>query len=361
MPQSIFQNPRKHIAIFGAGRTGLGISEQLAKMGVCIDLFDTHSKKEISNTQNIKIHKISENPKLARLMLSHIMEQNYIKNFDSIFHTFLYTAHDFRNFTEITSGFTNHLGTIGTILTFDRQLDRGVLDETKPKISTDNIWINGGYTQGKRELELAIERFQTHNPHIKFFLPKTFHILGEGWVPGICPPHFRDLNLINQLQSGEIYLPMYGDILYQIIDISDLSKYIALGILKQLHGDYIIVNPKIITAREYYENLTFILGSQIDILEKPISQIFDTKIMLLDWVCSVDRLQKALGFELVFESHDKTLRDSLAFLIRQESSGSTSLKHSEIWERMNKGQAPCISKMQAKIHQARIAHPLNDI
>ena len=319
-------------------------------MGGLIDLFDTHSKANISNTQSIKIHKISENPKLARLMLKYVMERNSIKSFDSIFHTFLYTAQDFADFTEITSGFTCHLGTIGTILTFDRQLDRGILDETKPKIRTDNIWINGGYTQGKRELELAIEKFQILNPEIKIFLPKTFHILGAGWVPGICPPYFRDLGLINHLNNNRVYLPKNGDILYKIVDVEDLAKYIAMGIAKQLDGDFIILNPAIISARKYYESLAFILGGQVSILEKPISQITDTKIMLLDWVCDTDKIQKALQTDLIFTGHKDTLEKSIKYLAAHSSSN---FNHSDIWERMNKGQSPDLTKMELKIGVVR--------
>ena len=350
MPQSISYNSKKHIAIFGAGRTGLGISEQLIKMRIHIDLFDTHFKANISNTQNINIHKISENPKLARLMLKNVMEQNSIKSFDSIFHTFLYTAQDFANFTEITSGLTSHLGTIGTILTFDRQIDGGILDETKPKINESNIQINGGYTQGKRELELAIEKFQILNPDIKFFLPKTFHILGAGWVPGICPPYFRDLGLINHLNTNQIYLPKNGDILYQIVDVEDLAKYIAMGIAKHLDGDFIILNPAIITAKDYYEGLGFILGRQVHILEKPISQITDTKIMLLDWVCDTDKIQKALQADLIFTGHKDTLEKSIKYLAAHSSSN---FNRSDIWERMNKGQSPDLTKMELEIGVVR--------
>ena len=345
MQRVYFQNPIKHIAIFGAGRTGLKISQELSKMGFFVDLFDTHSKKDISKTENIKIYKISENPKLARLTLKYVMEQNYIKNFDTIFHTFLYTAQDFKNFTEIVDGLTSHLGTIGTILTFDRQADRGILVETKPKISIDDIWINGGYTQGKRELELAIEAFQILNPNIKFFLPKTFHILGEGWVPGICPPFFRDLNLINQLLSSQILLPDNGNILYQIVDIKDLSRYIALGIAKQLDGDFIIVNPTVISAFEYYQQLAFGLGKNLQVSDKTISQINDTKIMLLDWVCSIDKLRNALGEALTFQDHQSTLNASLDYLL--------SLSHSDIWHRMNVGHSPEITNLELKIDEAR--------
>lgn len=353
MPRSFFHNSIKHIAIFGAGRTGLIIAHYLASMGGLIDLFDTHSKANISNTQSIKIHKISENPKLARLMLKYVMEQNSIKSFDSIFHTFLYTAQDFSDFTEITSGFTSHLGTIGTILTFDRQSDRGILDETKPKINESNIQINGGYTQGKRELELAIEKFQILNPDIKFFLPKTFHILGAGWVPGICPPYFRDLGLINSLSNNQIYLPKNGDILYQIVDVEDLAKYVAMGIAKQLNGDFIILNPAIITARDYYESLAFILGRQVHILEKPISQITDTKIMLLDWVCDTDKIQKALQTDLIFTDHKDTLEKSIKYLSTQATHSPINFNHSDIWERMNKGQSPDLTKMELEIGVVR--------
>lgn len=346
---------QKHIAIFGGGRTGIEITLELAELGCFIDVYDKNSNLifEIPNKfkKQIKLHSISNDSNLAKLQLQSQLNKNAITKYDSIFHTFLYTAEDFQNFITIAKGFSNHFGTIGTVLTIDRQSDTGILNENSPKIISDQININGGYAAGKRLLEIAIEKFTKSNPDKQFFIPKTLHIVGKGWVPGICSPNFRDNNLINTLENCNIWLPKGGDILYQMIDGKNLAEYIALGITKKLSGDFIIINDQIISASEYYNILADILGKKLEINNLEIESVPDTYMMLLDWVCNIKKLQEALERELAFIPHSETLAKSLITLqkIPERARGEPS----EVWKKMNIEPLPESKKFRHQIQEAR--------
>jgi len=347
-------NQNNIVAIFGAGRTGLALAKELVKFGFGVDLYDIEDKN-LERQKQIKFHKISTNSDLAKLQLQQQIKING-QNYKSIFHTFLYTAADFENFINITSGFSQHFGTIGTVLTMDRTQDRGLLNENSPKLALENLYQNGGYAAGKRKLEMAIENWKIQNPNTKFFTADTFHIAGDGWVPGNSFPYFRNHAILDHIKTGQIWLPKAGDIAHQLIDQADLAKYIALGIANELHGDFIILNPKMITVAEYFDEIAKIIlpDKPLVINELEINQVTDSLMMVPDWVCDTKQFQKAIGEEIKFQTHSKTLEYSTKFLkyLLQRHPEKES-EQSDIFIKMNVEPKPQLKDLTLEIKQAR--------
>jgi len=347
-------NSNNIVAIFGAGRTGLALAKELVKLEYSVDLYDIEDKN-LELQKQIKFHKISTDSDLAKLQLQLEIERNG-QNYESIFHTFLYTAADFENFINITGSFSQHFGTIGTVLTMDRTQDRGLLNENSPKLALENLCQNGGYAAGKRKLEIAIENWKIQNPNTKFFTADTFHIAGEGWVPGNSFPYFRNHTILDHIKTGQIWLPKAGDILHQIIDQRDLAKLIAQGITNKLHGGFIILNPKIITVAEYFDEIANIImpDKTLVINELETNQVTDTLMMLLDWVCDIEKFQKAIGEEIKFQTHSETLEYSTRFLKHLlERHPEKKFQPSDIYTKMNVEPEPEIAQFNLEIQQAR--------
>lgn len=341
--------PNKLVGIFGGGRTGKAIALALVEMGYMVDIFD-FKKVEMGENSNVKVYTIDSNSQNTIETLNLALQSRGCIGYQSIFHTFLYNAIDFEKFIEIVDNFSNHFGTIGTILTYARTKKKEVLTEQTAKPRLSDISFYGGYSKGKYQLDLAIKNYQIERPNKKFFLPKTFHIVGDGWLPGVCPPYFRDYTITRKIRSGVIELPFAGQNIYQLIDAEDLAIRIAWGIHLQLEGEYNIVNPETITAKQYYQILANIINMEVEIVDMPISEITETKIMLLDWLCDCNKIKLAIPEELSFQTYTNSLTKSVNYLQQQlEQKPSLGTARSDIWQKMNLGKMPNISHLIAPI------------
>ena len=356
-----FQDNSKIVAIFGAGRTGLALAKSLNKLGFQVDLYDLVDTN-VLKTDIDQSHKdfyftiLSKNLIEARHQIQARTRANKSLYY-SIFHTFLYTANDFEIFITLTQGFSQHFGTIGTVLSFDRLIDRGPLSENSPKLTPENLYQNGGYAAGKRGLEIAIEKYQMAHPDKSFFLAKTCHILGNSWIPGICFPYFRDYTLLLHLKQEQIFLPKGGQILHQVIDSFDLANLIALGISKQLDGDYILLNPKVISVKQYYELLAKIYDPflNLKINDMPLELVTDSKMMLYDWVCDSGKILTAIDQDYTFISHEQTVSKTVAFLQKELAKNPALItQKSDIFEKMNVKPYPILPSSNGQIDPSKL-------
>jgi len=161
---------------------------------------------------------------------------------------------------------------------------------------------------------------------------------------------------LDHIKTGQICLPKAGNIVHQLIDQADLATSIALGIAKKLHGDFIILNPKIITVAEYFAEIAnrIMPGKTLVINELEINQVTDSLMMLHDWVCDIEKFQKAIGEDIIFQTHSETLEYSTKFLkyLLQRHPEKKS-EQSDIFIKMNVEPEPEIAQFNLEIQKAR--------
>ena len=113
---------------------------------------------------------------------------------------------------------------------------------------------------------------------------RPYHILGKHSLLGCSPLHNRDKELIQIIkEEKELNLCSGGDIPLNFIHPDDISEAIikTIGNEKTYRQTYNLVNPKVILAKDYYQEIGRQMGKEVRIKgtysppPTPISSHFD--------------------------------------------------------------------------------------
>lgn len=314
------QFTNQHIAVFGAGRLGKHIINSFLDLGYMVDIYDITKKAvlEFESLPQVQTFLITQNTaEDYNLIKTRINQLGFA--YSGAFHTYIYNSDHFRNWMKLMYGSCNYFGIMGTILTYNRELVEGNIKEEDPLLNLEEIDKNGGYVKTKALMEYAVKDYMQEHPEVKIFIPKSMHILGPGWIPGISPAYFRTLELIPELIKGRVLLPFLGESRDQIVDVRDLGKIIALAMHKKFVGGLNIVNPEIITEKKYHEilhtqlkKLGIVNHNQVfKVGYKFLNSIQHAFNMLFDFVVSTKKLEALLEYNYNFIPVEESLMSSL--------------------------------------------------
>jgi hypothetical protein len=111
-----------------------------------------------------------------------------------------------------------------------------------------------------------------------------------------------------------------------------------------------------ITVAEYFDEIAKIIipNKTLVIDELEINQVTDSLMMLLDWVCDTKQFQKAIGQDIIFQAHSKTLEYSTKFLkYLLKRYPEKKIQTSDIYTKMNVAPKPQLNDLTLEIKQAR--------
>lgn len=166
---------------------------------------------------------------------------------------------------------TKHFFVISTTLVYDRRkpLDRPI----KSSDPLSPLGLLGGYADNKIELE-HVWRSVTDVP---WTILRPYHIVGSGSLLGCVPDENRNPKLLSKIMNGEeLVLCEGGDIPFNYIHPNDIAEIIlrSIGNEKTMFKAYNAVNPTVYPAKDYFKIIGSILGKEISIQHKPLTQVW---------------------------------------------------------------------------------------
>lgn len=132
----------------------------------------------------------------------------------------------------------------------------------------------GGYVDSK----VAMEEFIHSRNDFAWTILRPYHILGRYSLLGCLPDHNRDPHLVEKIKKGKsICLCCDGNVPLQIIHPKDIAMTVMKVARKDgtIHRAYNVVNPQIVTAREYYEEIARQLDCDLIVKSKSFDEVWD--------------------------------------------------------------------------------------
>ncbi len=193
-------------------------------------------------------------------------------------------------------GRAQHIITISTTLVYDRTA------ENTEKISEDNPLAPkgkfGGYVDGK----VSLEKFWHSITNVNWTLLRPYHILGAESLLGCIPEHNRDPKLIERIKNNEaLKLCNGGNINFNYVHPKDIATAICkiIGNATTFGQAYNLVNPKIITAKNYYTEIARQIGSRLTIENVDISTVWEEmkgwEMTTLPHVYAMEKIKRDIG------------------------------------------------------------------
>jgi nucleoside-diphosphate-sugar epimerase len=192
---------------------------------------------------------------------------------------------------------SKHIVILSTTLVYDRM-------QKNDDPITENTFLAhkgdfGGYVDGKVELE----KFWHTVSDVNWTIVRPYHILGGGSLLGCIPEHNRDPHLIDLLKGG-ILLKLFkgGETQFNYIHSKDVAAAFChiIGNTRTFCQAYNLVNPDIITAKEYYAEIARQVGGSLIIEDISIEKIWNDKkgweMTTFPHIYSMDKMRRDISF-----------------------------------------------------------------
>jgi len=166
-------------------------------------------------------------------------------------------------------GKCGHIFILSTTLVYDRSTcGAGRISSSHPKAKKGD---QGGYVDHKLELE----EFWGNVQDVNWTILRPYHILGNDCYLGCLPPHNRDPYLIDYIKKGELYLCNEGELPLNVVHPKDIADVVlkSMGNSSTFRQSYNVVNPKEVSARDYYLKIAENLGVDLEIKNMPRKEV----------------------------------------------------------------------------------------
>lgn len=202
-----------------------------------------------------------------------------------------------RSTYELFKNYANHIISISTVLVYDRSIcSAAPITETNQLVGKG---LYGGYVDGK----LGLENFWASVHDVPWSIVRPYHILGAGSLLGCLPEHNRDPRLLSTIRNGSpIKLCEGGDVEFNYIHPRDIAlSLFAIAGNKRTYGQaYNLVNPEIITAKDYYAEIAKQINGKLIIENLSVRQVWRElqkwELTTLPHVYNVQKLTDDTGF-----------------------------------------------------------------
>ncbi len=229
---------------------------------------------------------------------------------------------------------TQHFISISTTLVYDRSVKND-----KP-ISEENSLAKegemGGYVDGK----LRLEKFWHGVDDVNWTILRPYHIVGKKSLLGCIPECNRDPEILKKIKNGvTLNLCNGGDIFLNYIHPMDVAEAISkiIGNYKTFKKSYNLVNPEVILAKDYYQEIAKQLNSELKIDNISFTKIWNEmngwELTILPHIYDMSKMNNDISY-----IPDTPLSTAIEDAIK--SYDLTSVEQSRVNQRMNKLPRP---------------------
>lgn len=191
-----------------------------------------------------------------------------------------------------------HIIVLSTTLVYNRSQDPLVAP-----ITSDNPLTKRGLLGGYVDRKLSMERYWHKVKDVPWTILRPYHIVGAGSYLGCLPDHNRDPRLLKRIKGGEtLTLCERGMAEFSYVHSGDVARTIlaVAGNSKTFGRVFNCVNPVVITARKYFQEIGSLLGHKVEIRDKPIEEVWREargwELTTLAHVYDVSDLREATGY-----------------------------------------------------------------
>jgi nucleoside-diphosphate-sugar epimerase len=216
---------------------------------------------------------------------------------DVVFDIFAYDEKDAKQTYDLFKDKAKHIFILSTTLVYDRSKKN-----TNP-IKSNHPLTKKGELGGYVDKKLGLEQFWLSKKDANWTIIRPYHILGATSLLGCLPLHNRDPELLKRIKNNEkIVLCNGGEVELNYLHPRDLAKTVlkSAGNKKTFWKAYNVVNPTKIKVKDYFEIIGEMLGEKIQIINKPISEIWDEnkgwELTTLPHIYDVTDLKRDIGF-----------------------------------------------------------------
>jgi nucleoside-diphosphate-sugar epimerase len=159
---------------------------------------------------------------------------------------------------------------------------------------------------------------------------------------GCIPEHNRDPQLLRRIKHGEVLrLCNGGGVEFNYVHPNDIATAIKMmvGNSKTFGQSYNLVNPSVIKARDYYEQIAKVIGGKLNIENVSMAQIWQEmkgwEMTTLPHIYSMNKMKEDIGY-----LPDTSLEQAIQDAIQNQPVLSLPLEQFPIHKRMNKLPRP---------------------
>lgn len=219
------------------------------------------------------------------------------KEWDIVFDVYNLDGKDAEQTYRLFKNNSKHIFIISTTLVYDRS--KPFDDPIKSSHPLAKRGTMGGYVDHKLDLEDFWQSVSDAN----WTILRPYHIVGSGSLLGCLPDLNRDPRLLDRINDEEeLELCKGGEVTLNYIHPVDIARVVinAAGNPKTFGKSYNVVNPTILTAKEYFKTIGKILGKEVYIKNKSIKEIWEEnkgwQLTTLPHVYDVSDLERDIGF-----------------------------------------------------------------
>jgi nucleoside-diphosphate-sugar epimerase len=284
----------KNILIIGAtGIIGSPLVEKLQQNGE-FNLY-TVSLDHLGFSNNVKQIIIDRNSDEFNSKISEVT--NTVGVWDAVIDLISFDENTSSSLYKLIGKNTKHFVVLSTVLVYDRTLR---IDQPISENSTlAPIGIFSGYVDGK----VKIEKFWQSRDDVNWTILRPYHVLGKNSLLGCLPIHNRDPLIVEKILSGQsIRLVNNGNIQLNIIHPEDIAAVVSLIInnKKAYNQAYNLINPEIVSAKQYYTEIASQLGKSINIENLNIREVWQKsagwEMTTLPHIYSANKLGIDIGY-----------------------------------------------------------------
>lgn len=299
---------RKNMLLIGGmGVVGKAMISESLKRNFEITVIGLKKDKSI----NERVKQIIVDRKNKR-KFKQIMNKISKNKWDIIFDITPFGKKDAKQTYSIFKSKCEHFFIMSTVLVYDRS------KRNKKPISSSHDLSKKGKLGGYVDHKLEVEQFWRKIKNVNWTILRPYHIIGPSdSLLGCLPDHNRDPKLLERIKNNKpIILCNGGNIKFNFIDARDIARVLlkSSNNPKTFHKSYNLVNPKIITGKNYYKLIGKLLRKKVIIKNKPIKEVWKEnkgwQLTTLPNIYAIDQLKKDIGYSPKFQLK-RSLKDAI--------------------------------------------------